>query len=117
MRARIREHWVECSIRRVSRRTLHRAATMDIRIAALALALLSLSACSRDEPYQWQLPPGFPEPRVPEDNPLTRHKVELGRRLFYDERLSANGTQSCASCHQQAHAFAEAAATATGSTG
>jgi cytochrome c peroxidase len=90
---------------------------MDTRIAALAFALLTLSACSRDEPYAWQLPPGFPEPRVPEDNELTKHKVELGRRLFYDKRLSANGTQSCSSCHQQAHAFAEEAATATGSTG
>lgn len=90
---------------------------MGARIAALALALLFSSACSRDEPYQWELPPGLPQPRVPGDNPLTTQKVELGRRLFYDERLSANGTQSCSSCHQQAHAFAEGAATATGSTG
>ncbi|MGH8187800.1 MAG: cytochrome c peroxidase, partial [Steroidobacteraceae bacterium] len=90
---------------------------MGTRLAALALALLSLGACSRDAPYQWELPPGFPQPRVPEDNPLTEHKVELGRRLFYDERLSANGTQSCASCHQQSRAFAEGAVTATGSTG
>jgi cytochrome c peroxidase len=41
------------------------------------------------------------------DNALTVEKVELGRHLFYDKRLSANGTQSCASCHKQAHAFAE----------
>ena len=48
---------------------------------------------------------------------MTEEKVALGRRLFYDERLSANATQSCASCHRQSHAFSEAAATATGSTG
>ena len=44
-------------------------------------------------------------------------KVELGRRLFHDRRLSRNGTQSCASCHQQARAFTDARATALGSTG
>lgn len=48
---------------------------------------------------------------------MTVEKVELGRHLFYDKRLSANGTQACASCHQQSHAFSEAAAVATGSTG
>jgi cytochrome c peroxidase len=37
-------------------------------------------------------------------------KVELGRRLFYDPRLSADGNRSCASCHQQARAFTDAKA-------
>jgi cytochrome c peroxidase len=44
-------------------------------------------------------------------------KVRLGRRLFYDTRLSGNGTFSCASCHQQAHAFTDGRAQAIGSTG
>jgi cytochrome c peroxidase len=44
-------------------------------------------------------------------------KVELGRRLFYDTRLSANGTQSCASCHRQEQAFTDGRITALGSTG
>jgi len=61
--------------------------------------------------------PDFPQPRIPADNPLTREKVELGRRRFYDRRLSANGTQACASCHQQARAFSESTPLATGSTG
>jgi cytochrome c peroxidase len=76
-----------------------------------------LAACARETPYEWHLPPGFPEPRIPADNPVTVEKVALGRQLFYDKRLSANGTQSCASCHKAAHSFSEAAATATGSTG
>lgn len=67
--------------------------------------------------YDWQLPPGFPTPAVPVDNPMTAEKVELGRHLFYDERLSDNETQSCASCHQQALAFTDGLATAVGSTG
>ncbi len=90
---------------------------MGTRIALILLALAGVSGCARETPYQWQLPPGFPQPSVPEDNALTLEKVELGRHLFYDKRLSANGTQSCASCHQQAHAFSESAAMATGSTG
>lgn len=49
----------------------------------------------------------FPQVRLPPDNPLTREGVELGRRLFHDPRLSINNTQSCASCHDQTHAFAD----------
>jgi mono/diheme cytochrome c family protein len=37
-------------------------------------------------PYEWKLPPGFPYPKVPTDNPMTKEKVELGRYLFYDKR-------------------------------
>lgn len=48
---------------------------------------------------------------------MSAEKVDLGRRLFYDRRLSGNGTQSCASCHQQAHAFTDGRAHALGSTG
>jgi cytochrome c peroxidase len=48
---------------------------------------------------------------------MTESKVRLGRRLFYDTRLSGNGTYSCASCHKQALAFTDGRATAVGSTG
>ena len=48
---------------------------------------------------------------------MTDAKVELGRRLFYDVRLSGNGTQACANCHQQARAFTDGRAHALGSTG
>ena len=36
---------------------------------------------------------------VPEENPLTAEKIELGRRLFFDRRLSRDGSVACASCH------------------
>lgn len=68
-------------------------------------------------PWAWDLPPGFPEPYVPPENPMSAEKVELGRHLFYDLRLSGNGTQSCASCHDQARGFADGLATPLGSTG
>lgn len=48
---------------------------------------------------------------------MTEEKVELGRRLFYDQRLSENRTQSCASCHQQDLAFTDAREVGLGSTG
>ena len=67
--------------------------------------------------FRWNLPAGFPLPVVPRDNPMSVPKVALGRRLFYDTRLSGNGTQSCASCHQQRLAFTDGRATGLGSTG
>jgi cytochrome c peroxidase len=100
---------------------------MRTRQAALALALVCTSGCSHPgepphdppaaAPFAWRLPPGFPAPRVPADNPMTAEKVELGRRLFYDTRLSGNGTFACASCHQQARAFTDGRPRAVGSTG
>ena len=66
--------------------------------------------------YEWRLPAGFPFPKVPEDNPMTESKVELGRHLFYDQRLSANRTQSCATCHRQELAFTDGKPRGVGST-
>ena len=67
--------------------------------------------------WTWKLPPNFPVPKVPADNPMSEAKVELGRRLFFDRRLSGNGTLSCASCHDPARAFTIDALTAEGATG
>lgn len=78
---------------------------------------LSAAPVPESAPYEWQLPPGFPPPAIPEDDPMTVAKVELGRFLFYDERLSDNGTYSCATCHEQALAFTDGKPRAVGSTG
>ena len=67
--------------------------------------------------FDFGLPAGVPKPRIPADNPMTRAKVELGRHLFYDARLSLNETQACASCHLQDRAFTDGLATSVGSTG
>ena len=48
---------------------------------------------------------------------MSEEKVDLGRHLFYDTRLSSNGTQSCSNCHQQELAFTEGRGRAVGSTG
>lgn len=63
------------------------------------------------------LPAYFPQLENPEDNPLTEEGVRLGRKLFYDPILSSDNSISCASCHQQKHAFTDALATSTGVTG
>jgi cytochrome c peroxidase len=87
-------------------------------LAAAALVLATTAALHGESAaFDWRLPPGFPAPRVPADNPMTVDKVALGRLLFYDTRLSANGTQSCATCHQQKLAFTDGRAYAIGSTG
>lgn len=89
------------------------------------LLVVLISALSFEQPvraqqptdYNWQLPVGFPVPKVPDYNPISAEKVELGRYLFYDVRLSGNGTYACASCHQQALAFSDGRPVAVGSTG
>jgi cytochrome c peroxidase len=78
---------------------------------------IATRAAARTDEYVWHLPPGFPTPRVPADNPMSDAKVALGRRLFYDSQLSGNGRQSCATCHTQPMAFTDGRARAIGSTG
>ncbi len=67
--------------------------------------------------FRWQLPAGFPTPRVPADNPMNRARVELGRHLFYDRRLSADQSTGCSTCHQQAVAFSDPRPRPVGITG
>jgi cytochrome c peroxidase len=67
--------------------------------------------------WQWNLPAHFPIPKIPTGNPMSEEKFQLGRHLFYDKRLSGNGTFACASCHFQNLAFTDGKAVAEGSTG
>lgn len=69
-----------------------------------------------DTPYVLDIGP-FPEPVIPADNQLTVQKVELGRMLFYEPRLSALENQSCASCHKQENAFTDTARFSSGTFG
>ena len=56
-------------------------------------------------PFLFETPLFFQEMDIPEDNPLTVEGIDLGRNLFYDERLSGDNTQSCATCHIQNLSF------------
>ena len=87
--------------------------------ALVGIAVVDRRAFSTepDEGYQWNLPKGFAKPYVPADNPMTAAKVELGRYLFYDARMSVNGKASCATCHKQELAFTDGRAVGVGATG
>ena len=61
-----------------------------------------------------QLPSGVLEPTIPGQNPLTAEKVALGQRLYFDKRLSADGTVSCATCHDPQKGFADGRPVAVG---
>lgn len=68
-------------------------------------------------PYHLVIPKGFPPMEIPIDNPMTVEGVELGRKLFYDTRLSGDETQSCASCHQSKISYADSNQFSTGIDG
>ncbi|MFC0202817.1 cytochrome-c peroxidase [Novosphingobium soli] len=80
----------------------------------LAAAALSLFAAAAPPPWQWSLPRGIAPPPVPPENPMSQARVELGRLLFYDADLSADGTLACAGCHEQKRGFADGNATHLG---
>lgn len=83
-----------------------------MRLLQVAAALLLLAATT--PPWTWPLPGGVALPAVPANNEMSIAKVELGRRLFYDADLSADGTLACAGCHEQKRAFADGNATRPG---
>lgn len=64
---------------------------------------------SQPTPYELEIPRGFPHVSnlLPADNPLTVEGIALGRRLFYEKKLSLDESMSCATCHDQAHAFTD----------
>jgi cytochrome c peroxidase len=93
---------------------------MNRALPALLLLLLAAGVfvwLESNREYEWQLPASLPLPHVPADNPMSAAKVELGRWLFYDTRLSVNQTTSCGSCHLQSLAFTDGKARAVGATG
>jgi cytochrome c peroxidase len=84
----------------------------------LGIAIAGLFFLSRaDRSYAWRVPESYPVPLVPADNPMSDAKVDLGRRLFYDRRLSVNDSISCSSCHLQSLGFTDGLARSIGATG
>lgn len=61
-----------------------------------------------------QTPAGLPEVKHPEDNPSSPEKIALGKQLYFDPRLSADDTISCASCHDPAKGWSNGEQFATG---
>ncbi|MEZ4722213.1 MAG: cytochrome c peroxidase [Flavobacteriales bacterium] len=74
------------------------------------------SSVGSDE-FALVLPDWLSEPMIPKDNPLTKAKVELGRRLFFERALSKDSSISCASCHLESFAFSDTIALSAGASG
>ena len=58
-------------------------------------------------PYVIETPYGFPDMKIPSDNPMTVEGIALGEKLFKDPILSADNTQACINCHQQNFSFSD----------
>lgn len=82
-----------------------------------ALALLATLGNLAAQESPPKPPLGLPPVPWPPDNPYSAARVELGRYLFFDPRLSANQTVSCATCHPPEHAFAGGDPAPAGITG
>ncbi|MDR3457602.1 MAG: cytochrome c peroxidase [Verrucomicrobiae bacterium] len=68
-------------------------------------------------PYPFQMGATLPIPDLPRDNPLIVERVDLGKKLFFDKRVSINDRQSCADCHAPDKAFSDGRRTARGAEG
>lgn len=96
---------------------MRRPAFRPLAILCVLTLLAGLGAAGPETQWTWDLPEGYPPPPVPADNPMSEAKVELGRHLFHDRRLSVDGTYACATCHRPELAFTDGRALARGVTG
>jgi len=82
---------------------------LSIILSIGLLVLVLATQCSKPPsttPFTYQLKEGWPEPIIPDNNPLTKESIALGRALFYDTALSVDSTVSCNSCHFAQFGFA-----------
>ncbi|MDZ4751804.1 MAG: cytochrome c peroxidase [Flavobacteriales bacterium] len=70
-----------------------------------------------NETVRYKIPRGFEDPAIPAENLPTPARLELGRRLFYDKRMSLNDDISCGSCHALSSAFTDGKKVSNGSSG
>ena len=74
----------------------------------LLLGLLLFTLTSTGEKVKLiETPLGFPKINVPNDNPITKAKIDLGEKLFFEKLLSRDSSISCASCHNPSYAFTD----------
>jgi cytochrome c peroxidase len=109
------------------------ALKVSVLAVALALELAATAIGQTQNPLPAEVPPpgltiavldslkrlpgglsALPMPPIPRDNPQTQAKIELGRMLFFDKRLSLDHSLSCASCHDPDKAYSDGRARAVG---
>jgi len=83
-----------------------RSQSRSFAVGACAVALFAWGASAQTE-VQLPVPDGVFPPEIPEGNPVTAAKVELGKQLYFDTRLSTDGTVGCVSCHDPRTGFAD----------
>jgi cytochrome c peroxidase len=93
--------------------------TMLVQGIALGSLACSGPQVAEHRDYEFEVPLGLDESAiyVPENNPMSYEKVSLGKQLYYDPRLSRDGSVSCASCHNPRFGFSDAAPVSTGIDG
>ncbi len=93
-----------------------RSGALLIYIVLLLLVPLPAGSQETDysSPYELAIPDGILPPIIPDENPVTVGKVALGRKLYFDKRLSIDNTVSCATCHDPRKGFGDGKALAEG---
>ena len=92
--------------------------SVSVTCCALVLMISGIASVgSAQEPEPPETPLGLPPVFWPVDNDYSPEKVELGRYLYFDKRMSSDGTVSCATCHSPAHGFTDGAPVSTGING
>ncbi len=93
------------------------------RVAFIGILLLTFFSCKKEEStpissnFEWKTPIGFPEVAFTVGNEFSLKRWELGKKLFYDTRLSSTNTVSCASCHAAHLAFSDSTTVSLGVEG
>lgn len=93
---------------------------VNIHLITYLIAIVALPACLEiHATYEFEVPLGLKtlDQYIPEDNPLTIEKIKLGRKLYFEESLSIDGTVSCATCHNPLLGFSDGRVVAVGING
>lgn len=102
--------------------TLWSGRRMSCGSAVIVLFALMLAGCSAppasapapEKPVVWPAVPGYEPMKIPPENAMTTAKVELGKQLYYDTRMSGDGKRSCYSCHVPEHGLTDGKPVAIG---
>lgn len=87
---------------------------LGVHCSVVVLLLLVIARAALAQEYSLPLPTGVLPPLIPDNNPLTQAKIDLGQKLYFDPRLSVDNTVSCATCHDPRKGFADGRKVAEG---
>jgi cytochrome c peroxidase len=86
---------------------------LTVAAVIAAAAVLTTVTVAQTE-YKVPSVPGYQDMPIPADNKMTKEKVDLGKQLFFDKRLSGDGSRSCYSCHLKENGLTDGKPTAIG---